>query len=303
MSLNIGKMFHIVHVAEALRPLDAWYDDVFVPRRGIMDDNYLALEMREGSLLAIGDTVIETMAPSRDPGSEVLPVGKFFARFGRHLHSLAWYTDDVGAVWEHLVDQGIRVIHHAPTDRPAEGDIYTHPKDTLTQLEFFQPPAATGGPPDPRFDPTWPEQWSASANPLGVQRLAYSTVVSRDRDRATTIFVDVLGGTIIDEGSSALTGTMNTYVAVGPESVVELAVPTDGASLAGRDLAELGESCHALAFTVGDLAQVADHLKAKGIAILGQDDTTILADPAGTFGAPFRFTTEAVPGDPRDRSA
>ena len=67
MSLNIGKMFHIVHVAEALGPLDAWYDDVFVPRRGIMDDDYLALEMREGSLLAIGDTVIETMAPSVIP--------------------------------------------------------------------------------------------------------------------------------------------------------------------------------------------------------------------------------------------
>ncbi|HEX4245216.1 MAG TPA: VOC family protein, partial [Acidimicrobiales bacterium] len=180
MSLNIGKMFHIVHVSEELRALDAWYDDVFAPRRGIMDNNYLPIEMREGSLLAIGDTVIETMAPSPEPGAAALPVGKFFARFGRHLHSLAWYTDDVGAWWEHLVDRGIRVIHHAPTERPDERDIYTHPKDTLTQLEFFQPPADTGGPPDPRFDATWPEQWAASANPLGVERLAYATVVSRD---------------------------------------------------------------------------------------------------------------------------
>jgi hypothetical protein len=122
-------------------------------------------------------------------------------------------------------------------------------------------------------------------------------------DRAISIFVDVLGGTIIDEGTSALTGTMNTYVAVGPETVVELAVPTDPASLAGRDLAALGESCHALAFSVEDLAQVAGHLEAKGIGILARDDTTILADPSGTFGAPFRFTTQAVSGDPRDRSA
>jgi hypothetical protein len=28
--------------------------------------------------------------------------------------------------------------------------------------------------------------------------------------------------------------------------------------------------------------------------------TTLLADPGTTFGAPFRFTTTAVPGDPRD---
>ncbi|HEX3566754.1 MAG TPA: VOC family protein [Acidimicrobiales bacterium] len=303
MSLNIGKMFHIVHVSEALRPLDAWYDDVFAPRRGIMDNNYLAHEMREGSLLAIGDTVIETMAPARGPGSEMLPVGKFFARFGRHLHSLAWYTDDVGAIWDHLVDQGIRVIHQGPDDRPVEGDIYAHPKDMLTQLEFFQPPAETGGPPDPRFDPTWPEQWAASPNPLGVQRLAYATVVAHDMDRATSIYVGVLGGTIIDEGFSALTGTVNTYVAIGPETVVELAVPTDAGSLAGRDLAALGESCHALAFSVTDLDQVAGHLEAKGVAILAQDDTTILADPADSYGAPFRFTTRAMPGDPRDRPA
>jgi catechol 2,3-dioxygenase-like lactoylglutathione lyase family enzyme len=301
MSLNIGKMFHIVHVSEALRPLDSWYDDVFVPRRGIMDNNYSAHEMRDGSLLAIGDTTIETMAPAQGPGSDMMPVGKFFARFGRHLHSLAWYTDDVGAVWEHLVDQGIRVIHHGPNDRPDEGDIYTHPKDTLTQLEFFQPPAATGRIPDPRFDPTWPEQWAASTNPLGVQRLAYATVVGHDMERAKSIYVDVLGGTIIDEGCSAMTGTVSTYVAIGPETVVELAVPTDAGSLAGRDLSALGESCHAVAFTVADLDQVAAHLDAKGIAILAQDDTMIMADPADTYGAPFRFTTRVVPGDPRDR--
>ena len=302
MTLNIGKMFHIVHISEVLDPLDAWYDDVFAPRRGIMDSNYLPREMRDGSLLAIGDAVIETMAPSGRPGSEVLPVGKFFDRFGRHLHSLAWYTEDVGAVWERLVDKGIRVIHHGPGERPDEGDIYTHPRDTLTQLEFFQPPAETGGPPDPRFDPRWPEQWAASDNPLGIDRLAYATVVGHDMDRATSIFVDVLGGTIIDEGASALTGTVSAFVAVGSETVVELAVPTDAKSLAGRDLAAVGESCHALAFLVDDLGPVESHLGAKGIAIVARDDTTVLADPADTYGAPFRFTTRAVPGDPRDGS-
>jgi hypothetical protein len=299
MALNIGKMFHIVHISEVLGPLDAWYDDVLVPRRGIMDNGYSPRDMRDASLIAIGDTVIETMAPSKLSGSEVLPVGKFFDRFGSHLHSLAWYTDDVGAVWERLVDEGIRVIHHGPAERPDEGDIYTHPKDTLTVLEFFEPPALTGGPPDPRFDPTWPEQWAGSPNPLGIERLAYATVVGHDMDRATSIFVDVLGGTIIDEGASALTGTVSTFVAIGSESVVELAVPTDAASLAGRDLAALGESCHALAFLVEDLGPVASHLGAKGVGIVARDDTMILADPADTFGAPFRFTTRAVPGDPR----
>jgi hypothetical protein len=34
--------------------------------------------------------------------------------------------------------------------------------------------------------------------------------------------------------------------------------------------------------------------------VLARDDSTILTDPADCFGAPFRFTTWRVPGDPRD---
>jgi hypothetical protein len=41
-------------------------------------------------------------------------------------------------------------------------------------------------------------------------------------------------------------------------------------------------------------------LEKKGIGTLARDDTTIVTDPADTFGAAFRFTVRAVPGDPRD---
>ena len=42
------------------------------------------------------------------------------------------------------------------------------------------------------------------------------------------------------------------------------------------------------------------YLGSKGIKILDRDATTLVADPADTFGGPMRFTTAAVPGDPRD---
>jgi hypothetical protein len=32
--VGIGDIFHIIHVSETLEPLDAFYDDVFGPRRG-----------------------------------------------------------------------------------------------------------------------------------------------------------------------------------------------------------------------------------------------------------------------------
>ena len=55
-----------------------------------------------------------------------------------------------------------------------------------------------------------------------------------------------------------------------------------------------------MAFTVEDLDQVAAHLADTGVAVLDRDETTIIADPDDSFGAPFRFTTWRVPGDPRD---
>jgi hypothetical protein len=307
MALSIGKMFHVVHVAESLGPLDSWYDEVFAPVRGIMDGNYLPHEKRDGSLIALGDSIIETMAPADEPGAETLPVGKFFARFGRHLHSIAWYTSDVGAIWDRLHEHGVRIVTYAPGGgRPEFGDIYTHPRDTLTQLEFFEPPPSeddahpAGRPNDPRFDAGWPAVWAASPNPLGVARVASITVVTESADRARSVFVDMLEGRVIDESHSALTGTDSTFVAMGDETVVELAVPTDPDSLAARDLAMFGASCHAMTFQVADLDVAAAQLEKKGIAIVAQDDTTFVTDPVDTFGAVFRFTVRAVPGDPRD---
>jgi hypothetical protein len=88
--------------------------------------------------------------------------------------------------------------------------------------------------------------------------------------------------------------------AVGDHTLVELAQPLESGTLAARELQENGDIMHAVAFQVSDLDQAERHLTAKGIRILDRDAATLLADPGTTFGAPFRFTTAAIPGDPRD---
>ena len=276
--------------------------------RGVLDGNYAEPIRRMASLLVIGDTIVEAMSPSAGPEAATMPIGRFQAKFGRHWHSVAWFCDDVGGLWDRLSAQGVRVLfpRGAPGERPEEGDIYTHPKDTLTQLEFFQPPAALGGPAapgpflDPRFEPGWPDRWRASPNPLGIDRLAYVTVVVPDLERAVTVYCDGIGGTLVHSATSSLTGTTCAYVALGPETVLELACPTDAEGLAGRELATHGGMCHAMAFTVADLERAAAHLERQGVGVLDRDETTILTDPADCFGAPFRFTTGRIPGDPRD---
>jgi catechol 2,3-dioxygenase-like lactoylglutathione lyase family enzyme len=306
--LSVGKLFHVAHIVEELAPLDAWYDRVFAPVRGIMDGNYAEPIRRMASLLVIGDTIVEAMSPSPGPEAVALPIGRFQARFGRHWHSVAWFTDDVGGVWDRLTAHGLRVINPrgGPDQRPLEGDIYTHPKDTHSQLEFFQPPVTHGGPAapghfaDPRFEPDWPAPWLASPNPLGIDRLAYVTIVVPDLEQATAVYCDGIGATLLRRAASPLTGTECAYVSVGPETVLELAQPTESDSLAGQELAAHGGMCHAVAFTVADLDQAEAHLGRQGVAVLARDETTILTDPDDCFGAPFRFTTWKAPGDPRD---
>jgi len=325
--VSIGALFHVTHVAEDLGTLDSWYDRVLVPWRGMMESHHLPDGEREGSLLVIGDAVVETVAPGTGPASTTSAIGRFQAKFGRHWHSLAWYCDDVGAAWERLSSHGVRTVSRSGpiTTRPEEGDIYTHPKDTCTQLELYQPPASHGGPggtglfPDPRPDPTWAARWAARANPLAIERLAYVTVAVADLDRAVAVYRDALGGTVICEEANRLAGTDSVYVRVGTGigtgigigigtgtgtgtgigTVVELARPVEPDGLAGRDVARFGDTCHAVAFYVRDLEEAAGGLSRAGVAVIARDETTLLADPSDTFGAAMRFTTDQVPGDPR----
>ena len=305
--VGITDLFHIIHVSETLEPLDAFYDDVFGPRRGIMDGNYSAMEKRDASLVAIGNCIIEPMAPSKNvEGWDVMPVGRFWKKFGSHWHSLAWYCTETGAIWDQLVPRGVRMVTDGgnPLDgRPtgersatSNGSLFTHPKDTGTQLEFY--PHVM--PSDPRFAPGWDGEWWAANHPLGLRRLAYATLVVRDMDRAVDMYVGGLGGKLLHEDTSALTGTRNVYVLIGADTIVELASPAGGDSLAGQDLAAYGDMLHAVAFRVNSLQAAEKHLADKGIGIIARDDQTIVADPQKTFGAPFRFTTWDVPGDPRN---
>ncbi|MCW2522239.1 MAG: hypothetical protein JWO63_574, partial [Frankiales bacterium] len=62
--MAIGKLFHIIHITDDLAELDAWYDEVFAPMRGLLDNDYLDTEKRDASLIIIGDAIVEPLAPA-----------------------------------------------------------------------------------------------------------------------------------------------------------------------------------------------------------------------------------------------
>jgi len=296
--MAIGKLFHIIHMTGDLPALEVWYDDVFSVRRGFLDHNYMPGEKRDASLVVLGDSVIEPLAPAfRIEGWEVMPLGRFYRRFGSHWHSIAWYTDDAGEIWQRCTDNGIRVYVEGgvqTTERPpAHSAIMTHPKDTIAQLEFMRLEGTALEDRDPRFQPDWDPNWWADNHPLGLIDLAYTTVLTRDRDRAVHVYADILGGTLVGESSSDLTGTSNSYVQMGG-AIVELATPVRDDTLAADDMAANGEIHHAAAFRVKDLDQAEKYLQSKGIETLARDESTLLSRPETTHGVPFRWTTTDV---------
>ena len=281
--------------------LDQWYVDVLGVRT-FVENHYSPAEKRDASLVLLGDTVIEPLAPAfREPGWDATPVGRFYRRFGTHRHSIAWYADDVRELWRRCTDAGVRVLAGGAVSADAEPDpsgiVMTHPKDTITQLQFVGPGTRVQQK-DPRSKDDWDPDASIENHPLPTPGLAYTTVLTRDRKRAEKIYADVLGGTVLHKGSSTLTGTDDTYVLMG-DTVVQLSTPNADGTIAAQDMSANNEVLHAAAFRAVDLDAAADYLASKGIATLARDDDTLLADPATTQGVPFRWTTWDVPGGPR----
>jgi catechol 2,3-dioxygenase-like lactoylglutathione lyase family enzyme len=292
MAFRIGQLFHVIHVTDDIDRLDQWYVDVFGGRRW-MEKHYSPIEMRDGSIVCIGDVPLEPMATVDREGAEGTAIGKFSAKIGPHLHSVAWYVDGADELLASMVAQGVRVVSDGglPPGAPGtSGALYTHPRDTSTQLEFY--PGSIPG--DPRAEPGWDASWWATDHPLGVVGLAYLTVVVGDLDRATAFYTAGLGGRLVREDESELTGTKDAFVALGDDSVVALSTPTTSDSLAGQDHARHGDILHSLTFRVVDLDRAEAHLRNHGIGIAGRDDETILADPTDTFGALLGFTVRTL---------
>jgi catechol 2,3-dioxygenase-like lactoylglutathione lyase family enzyme len=257
-----------------------------------MDVHYSELEMRDASIVVVGHVPLEPMATVDRPGAERTPVGRFRAKIGPHLHSVAWYVDGPEELHRSMVDQGVRVVSDGglPVGAPGtSGALYTHPRDTSTQLEFFAGPRLG----DPRIEPGWDASWWATSHPLGITGLSHVTVVVGDLGRATAFYTDGLGGRLVAERESELTGTKDAFVAIGTDTVVALSTPTTADSLAGRDHARHGDILHSLTFRVADLDRAEAHLGAHGVGSAARDDTTLIADPTATYGAVLGFTTES----------
>ena len=294
---KIGRLYHVIHVTSDFEAADRWYHDVFSPQS--FYKGYHKVAMRDASLLAIGDLVMEPLAPRAGvAGVERSALYKFRERFGQRLHSIAWYVPDAGAVYERLKEHKVRMLGEGggPLEgAPKRGGIFTHPRDTFGQHEFAVP----GGAPDPRLQPGWSTAFWRDQHLLGIERASHVTVVVRDLAKAKAFYAGVLGGRLLHEGDSSEDRALKAFLFIGEATVVELAQPLSDEGRLGKDLAQNGEIIHSVTFKVRDVAKAEAFLKGNGMRLQERRPDSFILDPADSFGAVFGFTQRSVPNDPR----
>ena len=293
---KIGKLFHLTHVVSDLAAVDQWYDEVFSVTRYYR--GYEKLAGRDASLIAIGEVIMEPMMPARVANLQNQSVKKFHDRFGQHFHSIAWYVDNVQEISAQLDRNSLRLFNIVGKQvKPGEESfaIWTHPKDTHGQLEF-----ATIGKYsiDPRLQPAWSHRFWAEQHPLGIERASHITVVVRDLPSAKRLYCDILAGKLIHEEETA-GRKRSAFVAVGEDTVVELAQPLSQTSPEGREMEDNGEGIYSVTFTTRDLARATAFLKSKQLRPEPEGTDSIVLGKDQAFGMVVGFTQRKLPNDLR----
>jgi hypothetical protein len=123
-------------------------------------------------------------------------------------------------------------------------------------------------------------------------------VIVRDLPSAKRLYCDVLGGKLIYEEESAGL-KRSAFVAVGADSVVELAQPLSSTSPEAREMEQNGEGVYSLIFKTRDLAKANDFLKSKQLRPEPDGTDSVVLGKDQAFGMVVGFTQRALPNDPR----
>jgi catechol 2,3-dioxygenase-like lactoylglutathione lyase family enzyme len=144
----------------------------------------------------------------------------------------------------------------------------------------------------------WSSAYWRDQHPLGIERASHITIVVRDLPAAKRLYVDVLNGKLMQETETA-GRKRSAFVAVGEDSVVELAQPLATDSAEARDMEQNGEGIHALTFKTRDLNRASEFLRSRGLRPQtdGAGSLSLSADQA--FGMVIGFTDQPLPQDPR----
>jgi hypothetical protein len=297
---GIGNMIHFVHMTDDVNKLNDFYARVFGGYRymGIDELNYLPPEDRWASLVMVADTCIETMAPNF-PIDVNKPVGKFYSKFGQHLHSVGYKVDDLAGLADRLLEKGIYI------GAPGGGKIEKLDPETVY---FYPSPRDTAGlmvelckidmRNDPKDQDTYTELMRLyEQHPMTFDRFSYVTLGVKDLDSAVATYVDVMQAVPIQDGIDDDLQCKYMTLQLG-DCLLQLAQPLEMDSDLGRHVEKWGNCIYSLRWKVLDLDSAEAWLNKQGVRTTRLRENLVYCNVEDTHGAPMFFTTEEIPGDP-----
>ncbi|CAB4894825.1 MAG: hypothetical protein F2806_03175 [Actinobacteria bacterium] len=297
---GIGNMIHFVHMTDDVHKLNDFYARVFGGYRymGIDELNYLPPEDRWASLVMVADTCIETMAPNF-PIDVNKPVGKFYTKFGQHLHSVGYKVDDLAGLADRLLEKGIYI------GAPGGGKIEKLDPETVY---FYPSPRDTAGlmvelcKTDMRNDPKDQDTYTElmrlyEQHPMTFDRFAYVTLGVKDLDSAVATYVDVMQAVPIQDGIDEDLQCKYMTLQLG-DCLLQLAQPLEMDSDLGRHVEKWGNCIYSLRWKVLDLNSAEAWLNKQGVRTTRLRENLVYCNVDDTHGAPMFFTTEEIAGDP-----
>lgn len=297
---GMGQMIHVIHMTDDVAKLRDWWVDVFGGHvyLGVDEPSYLPIEDRYAALLMVSDLCVEVMAPKM-PADPKRPVGKFFTRFGQHLHSIGYYVDDLEGLGNRMIANGIHI------GKPGGGAIEKMDPDVMY---FYPSPKDTGGlmvemskhpmPNDPRDRDDWSSlvrKWPD--HPLTIQRFSYATLGVRELGPAVRTYVETMQAIPVEEGTDEDLGSRYVTMQLG-DCLLQIAEPVAPDSAIGRHVAHYGNFIYSLRFKIADVDSAERWLAAKGVRTTRPRPGLLVLDPADTFGAPIFLSSEEIAGDP-----
>ncbi|MEU9269082.1 VOC family protein [Streptomyces sp. NPDC048251] len=297
---GLGQMVHIVHVSEDAQELRAFYERVFggFVYMGVDEPNYQLLEDRYATLLMIGDLCIETMSPKMpaDPG---LPVGRFYTKFGRHLHSVGYKVEDLPGLADRLLKKDVYI------GRPGGGRLTALDPETLY---CFPSPRDTAGllvelsvldmPGDPRDLDTWSSlapMWRD--HPLTIERFSHVTVGVKDLDTAVKTYVDIFQAIPVAKGTDPDLRAEYQTLQLG-DCLLQFAEPQSEDSDLGRHVARWGNMIYGFRFLVRDVDSAEAWLNRNDVRTTRIREGLVVTNEEDSFGAPIFLGSEEIEGDP-----
>jgi len=307
MTFKLGRIYHPSHRTPDLESVEVFFRKVFgrhsLPRRSLIMAGLVKqppeFPADYCAFTPISDLFFDSIEPNKYIWQGRQPYGNVSEPY---LDGYGWGVDEgIQEVWDACRARGIRLTdqwntivdsHLMPTASFKPSPLWwTLQDDTGLRYEFYPSSSITVY--DHRTASGWTIPQVSDFDPVSIIRTSHHTVLTNNLARALTLFVDILGGKIIDEGLNPAWNSKSTFIRLG-EDVHEFAVPLGTNSFAVRALDKRIplDRYHSIGFHVADLDKVVATLGRNNIGIIYRSDTTVIADPTQAIGVPWGFYSE-----------